>query len=385
MIKQIRSWVEQNRGIIEETYHQLHQIPEVSWQEIKTRQFLCQQMEKIGIPYQVFDDQTGVVARWEGEKGGLNVGLRADMDALFQNIDGVWQANHSCGHDAHMTMVLHALRCLKEIGFQPQGRLTVIFQPAEETGNGAKSFINKGIVDHVDCLLGIHVRPIQELSFGTASPAIYHGAGRQLKGKIKGVQAHAARPHLGISPVDSLAAVIAAVNAVKGNPSIPMSAKVTMARAGGGNVNTIPDEAEFAIDLRAQTNEAMEELLSKVITAVQMAGRANGAEVEVEEISQMNAAVPHPQMEQIVSMAIAEILGSDAVSPPPVTPGCEDFHFYVTERPHLAATMVGLGTDLQPGLHHPGMHFNLASLRHGVSILAASAVKIFAEYNANHK
>lgn len=379
IIETVDRWLKENSKSIEVMYRKLHDLAEVSWKEVQTTSFLCQELDKLGISYQTFVDQTGVVAVWDEGVEGPNVALRADMDALYQNVDGEWKANHSCGHDAHMTMVLLAIRCLKEIGFTPEGRLIIIFQPSEETGEGAKSLIQKGVVDEVDNLLGIHLRPIHEMPFGKASAAIYHGSTVQMTGRIRGVQAHAARPNLGINVVDSLAAIITAVNAVKADPTIPMSAKVTRVRAGGDNLNIIPDEAHFGIDLRAQTNEAMDDLINRVEQAVVRAGEANGAYVEIEITSRTVAAIPNPFMECIVRDVISEVLGSDAVSPPPVTPGGEDFHFYCIERQNIAATMVGLGTDLMPGLHHPKMEFNLASLQHGIAILTVATTKLFTE------
>lgn len=376
MIDQLKKWVEENRETIEATYHDLHGLAEISWHEHRSTAYLCSQLDALGCSYQTFPDSTGVVASWEGAEAGPVVGLRADMDALWQLVDGEWRANHSCGHDAHMTMGLHALRCLKEIGFQPRGRLKVIFQPAEETGEGARSLVNRGIVDDVDHLIGIHVRPHFEVPSGSASAAIRHGAIAQIRGKLIGEQAHAARPNLGTNVVDALSLLIAAVNAVKVDPTIPMSAKVTKVRAGGDNINVIPDEAEFGIDLRAQTNEAMEWLHKQVTRAIHSAAVANGAKVELEPTVQLHAAVPSPMMEQVVAEAIAETLGAANVYPAPVTPGGEDFHCYAVERPAITATMVGLGTGLKPGLHHPEMSFELGTLANGVAVLAAAAMKL---------
>lgn len=375
MIDSVKKWTVLNRDNIEATYHELHSMAEISWQEVNTTAYLCQALSALGFSYQTFPDQTGVVVVWEGEQSGPTIGLRADMDALWQLVGGVWKANHSCGHDAHMTMALHALRCLKDIGFVPAGRLKFIFQPAEEAGNGAKSLLDKGMIDDVDYLLGIHVRPFFEVPLGSASPAIYHGAITQLRGTIRGEQAHAARPNLGTNVIDALSLVIAAVNAVKVDPTVPMSVKVTKVRAGSDNLNIIPDEAEFGLDLRAQTNEGMEILIGRVRTAILAAATANGATIELDEAMRLNAAVPNPFMEQVVAEAISDTLGT--VSPPPITPGGEDFHYYATARPKLAATMVGLGTGLKPGLHHPEMSFELSSLSDGIAILAVSVIKLF--------
>ncbi|WP_227936090.1 amidohydrolase [Alkalihalobacillus deserti] len=281
VIRNIEEWINQYKDQLEGTYQHLHSIAEVSWQEIETTKFLCKELDKIGIPFVTFEDHPGLVASWKGDIDGPTVAIRADIDALWQNVDGVWKANHSCGHDGHATMVLYTVKMLKDIGFQPKGTLKVIFQPAEETGKGAKALIEKGVVKDVDYMIGLHVRPIQELILKQASPAIYHGATMVLKGKVKGIQAHAARPHLGINVLDSIAAIINAINSIKMDPAIPSSAKVTMVQTNGKNINIIPDEAVFGIDLRAQTNEAMEVLLDQIKKAVYASGGFNGAEVEL--------------------------------------------------------------------------------------------------------
>lgn len=377
MIEQIKKWVDENKELIKSTYHHFHCNAEISWKEKETTDYLCKQFEYLKIPFERFEEHTGVVGYWGNEKLGPTIGIRADIDALWQLVDGEWKANHSCGHDAHMTMVLLSISCLKKLGFQPRGLIKIIFQPAEESGLGAKALIDRGVMDDVDCLLGIHVRPIQELKFGQASPAIYHGATTLLKGKIHGIQAHGSRPNLGINVVDSLGAIIQAVNSVKTDPTLSSSVKITMVQAGGNNINIIPDYAEFGIDVRAQQNYVMEDLLKKVENAILSSGSANGAIVEIKTLASMIAAEPSAQLEELVGEAIIEALGNDAIAAPVITPGGEDFHFYKKYLPHIKATMIGLGTDLQPGLHHPHMNFNLDALQNGVKILAMTTIKLF--------
>ncbi|MFD1739460.1 M20 peptidase aminoacylase family protein [Bacillus salitolerans] len=372
----INRWVTQHEETIKSTYHYLHTNAEVSWKEVETTKFLCSKLEEIGIPYETFDHHTGVVGYWGSKEEGPIAGIRADMDALWQLVDGKWQANHSCGHDGHMTTVLHAITCLKEIGYQPKGLIKIIFQPAEESGKGAKAVIESGVIADLDYLLGLHVRPIQEMPFGVASPAIYHGATTLLKGEVKGVQAHGSRPNLGINVVDSLGAIIQAVNSIKLDPTQSASVKLTMVRAGGDNLNIIPDYAEFGLDVRAAQNDVMAEVLEKVHHAVKAAGSFNHAEVQLEPQASMVAAETSPELEEIVKEAIVEVLGEEGLVPAPETPGGEDFHFYKMTYPNLQATMVGLGTGLSPGLHHPTMSFNLDALLNGVKIMSLALVKV---------
>jgi amidohydrolase len=376
MIKEINEWVVKHEEVIKSTYQHLHANAEVSWKEVETTKFLCSQLEKLGIRYEIFEDHTGVIGYWGNQEDGPTIGIRADMDALFQLVDGEWKANHSCGHDAHMTMVLHTITCLKEIGYTPKGLIKIIFQPAEESGRGAQAIIERGVIEDINYLLGIHLRPIQEMEFGKAAPAIYHGATTLLKGEVKGIQAHGARPHLGINVVDSVGSIIQAVNSVKMDPTVSASAKVTMVKAGGDNLNTIPDYAEFGLDVRAERNEVMTELLKRIQHAVVTSGSVNHAEVKLEPLASMVAAEASSQLEKIVEVAIVEALGEDGLVPPPVTPGGEDFHFYKQTYPHIQSTMVGLGTGLAPGLHHPNMSFNLDALLNGVKILSLAILKI---------
>ncbi|MGZ4107352.1 MAG: amidohydrolase, partial [Tumebacillaceae bacterium] len=185
---------------LSEIFAYLHQHPELSWEEVNTTRFLAEQLRAEGYRVTTYDDCTGLIG--ELGEGDVTIGLRADLDALWQEVDGKWQANHSCGHDAHMTIVLGVVKLLNRLGYQPPGKIKVICQPAEEKGTGALKLVEKGVADDLDLLYGVHLRPIQELSSGYATPAIYHGAAQTILGKIRGLAAHAARPHLGVNVIE---------------------------------------------------------------------------------------------------------------------------------------------------------------------------------------
>lgn len=376
MQAKIHALVDSYEKEIKEMYHYLHQNGEISWEEKRTTDFICKQLKELEIPYTRFSDQTGVIGYFGKKEEGPVIGLRSDMDALWQNVNGIWKANHSCGHDGHMTILIFTLKCLKELGIEPKGVIKSIFQPAEETGGGALSLLRKGVIDDIDYLLGLHVRPIQEMRFPNCSAAIYHGASTILKGRIFGMQAHAARHHLGINVIDSLSLINAAIRLIPINPAVPSTIKMTYTQAGGKNFNIVPDYGEFGIDIRAQTNEGMQELLQKLKKAIISAGEANGAKVEVEILAEMVAASPNAELEKLVEESIVEMLGEDNLVPPPVTPGGEDFHFYYHHKRKLKATMIGLGSDLKPGLHHPNMSFNLDSLLNGIKIMTLTTIKL---------
>ena len=363
------------KPIVEEVFAHLHTHPEISWKEIETTNYLRQLIENEGYEATTFDDSTGLVVT-VGD-GGTCVGLRTDIDALWQEVNGVYQANHSCGHDAHMTIAFGTLLVLKKIGYPKNGRLKVLFQPAEEKGTGALSFVDKGLVDDVDYLYGVHLRPIQEIGHGYSAPAIMHGAAKMLKGSIHGTDTHGARPHLGHNAIEVMALLVQAIHSIHVDPMVPHSAKMTMFQAGGESANIIPGNGVFSIDMRAQTNAVMNKLLEQVYIAIESVAKMTGVEIHCELLAEIAAAEVDETAVDIMTQAITETVGESFLVPPIVTPGGEDFHFYTLKRPSVKATMLGLGCDLSPGLHHPNMAFNQDSILTGIEILARAVIETF--------
>lgn len=371
----MKTILDEIKPIAEEVFQHLHTHPEISWQEVETTRYLKNLLEGEGFSVETFNDSTGLVVTIGS--GEPCVGLRADIDALWQEVDGTYQANHSCGHDAHMTLAVGVLLTLKKLGIPEKGRLKVIFQPAEEKGTGALSFVEKGIVDDIDFLYGVHLRPVQEIGHGYASAAIMHGSAKMLKGAIRGTDAHGARPHEGQNAIEVMALLVQAIRSIHINPMVPHSAKVTMFQAGGESANIIPGNAVFSIDMRAQTNSAMEELYTQVDRAIRSVAELADVEISYEAIAEIAAAEVDDTAVRLMGEAITQTLGEEFLVPPIVTPGGEDFHFYTLKRPSVKASMLGLGCDLSPGLHHPAMTFNQDSLIVGIEILARTVRQTF--------
>ncbi len=358
-------------------YEYLHTIPERGFEEVKTSAFLADKLESFG--YEVtrqVGGKTGVIGVYDSGEPGPVVALRADMDALGHIIDGVPCALHTCGHDAHSSVVLAVAEILKEQQLVKKGKVKIIFQPAEEIALGAKSIIAGGAIDDVDYIFGSHLRPIEEAADGQASPAIYYSSSSHATAKIQGKPAHGARPHLGINAINAGVAAVTAVNAIHLRPTDVYSVKATRFLCDAGVVNAIPSEAEVVWDLRTQQNETMTELKAQVERAI-LAGVATvGATVDLHMTEGLPAAEYSDEAIVIVTKAITEVLGTEGLLSPIVTPGGEDFFYYVKHKPEIKAGFFGLGCDLTPGLHHPDMSFNKNSLEHGVNIFLAITKQI---------
>ncbi|MFC5559374.1 amidohydrolase [Ureibacillus thermophilus] len=353
-----------------------HSCPEVSWKEYQTTNKIAAILDELKVPYKRFTDMTGLVA--EIGKGDEVIAVRADIDALWQEVDGEMRANHSCGHDANISMVLGALLRIKD--YPLKKRIRFIFQPAEEVGGGAIEMVKRGIVDDVSYLFGIHLRPIEELPFGKVSPAVHHGAALFLQGEVRGVDAHGARPHQGKNAIDVIFAIQQMLKNIYISPFEPHSAKLTKVVADGGSVNIIPGNATFSIDIRAQKNRVIDAIQLHVEHGLRHISKMFETEIVWDWYDKTPGAEVSIEAMEIAAKAIKETVGEGLLAAPVQTPGSDDFHFYTVSKPELKATMIGIGADLKPGLHHPHMTFNKDALIIGAKVLAKTLLNA-TEYN----
>ena len=233
----------------------------------------------------------------------------------------------------------------------------------------------EGAVDDVDIALGCHVRPIQDIPTGTCAAAVRHTSSTFADIVIHGRTAHASRPHLGVNCAEVAAAVTQAVAAIKGDPAKVWSCKVTSIQACAAAVNIIPDTATLKLDIRAQTNELMDELLEKVRMAAAGTAAAYGATAEVILPGVViPAAVYDEDLVAELAGTIREVLGDECLARD-CGGGGEDFHFFKKERPHIRAAYFGVGAGCTPGLHARNMTFDETQLDMGVRVLTAAALK----------
>ncbi len=352
-------------------FEHFHENPEISWKEFNTTNKLAEILDELNVPYHRFDDVTGLLAEiGEGEEV---IAIRADIDALWQEVDGVYQANHSCGHDANMSMVLGALLLLKKEKLNK--RIRFIFQPAEEKGNGALCMIEKGALRDVTHLFGVHLRPFEEIPFGKVTPAIHHGAAMFLEGKIKGIDAHGARPHQGKNAIDVSFAIHQALKNLYFSPFEAYSAKLTKLQAGGDSMNIIPGTASFSIDARAQKNDVLRKMKEQIDHQLQSIAKLFDVEIEWKWQDITPGAEVSAEAVSLARAAIIDALGEDYLAEEIITSGSDDFHFYTIKQPELKAAMIGIGADLAPGLHHPKMTFRKDALIMGSKVIAETLRK----------
>ena len=381
------------RNDIEQVFEKLHAMPEGPFAETKTAGFLAARLADAGFRVRAGLAGTGVVADLGPEQGvdadqgaspngtaSAVLALRADMDAMLHSLDGKEVYVHSCGHDAHSTMVLAAGVILARECPEARGRLRLIFQPAEETGLGAERMIEAGAAEGVDAMFGIHLRPAAECRLGQATPCLVHAGGRTLQYVVKGRPSHTGRPHLGVNAADAVALAALAVNSVKPDPLACATVNVVGLGAGGPGgkpSGVIPEQGALTVNIRAESDEMADELRARVDAAVRAATSSIGAGVRLEREKKMPAPCYDPAMIDIARAAIVAVLGEAGVQERITTPGSEDFHWYARRRAGLRSAYIGLGADLVPGLHHPDATFDRQALVYGAAILAQAAACYF--------
>ena len=378
---------------VQEVWSKLHAMPEPAFQEVRTSAFLAEQLTRAGYKVKInpgsmkaagalelpdpayFKNQVGVVGVLDSGQPGPTVALRSDMDCLmFRQEDGCNRGIHACGHDAHMTMVLTAAEYLAQRGIE-RGRVKILFQPAEEVGKGALAFLAVGELDDVDYLFGIHLMSSALAKSGQVIPAVQWTACTLLKAELEGKAAHGSKPQLGLNAIDAGAAVVQAVNAIRMDPLKGSNVKTTRFMAGGTSLNSICAQAELGFDLRSTSNKEMAVLVDKVKQAVVQTASVFGVKAKVELVGNCPASEFDQGLIEIARQAIVEELGPEGLLPPTATTVGEDFNFYPLVKPHLKTAFIGLGCNLEPGLHDPGMQFCHQDMLPGARILAAMVDK----------
>ncbi|MGL4668080.1 MAG: amidohydrolase [Saezia sp.] len=361
---------------VQEIRNHLHTFPEKPFEEFKTAAYLAETLRKAG--FDVTENVGGttcVIGTLKGKGAGPVLAVRGDMDALAHTVDGKECMIHSCGHDANCAMVAAMAEEVAKTGIA-RGTLKIVFQPAEEIASGALSVIKSGAIDDVDYMMGIHLRPIQEVGLGQAIAALKHGSSGTFDLVITGKTAHGARPHLGINAIDAAVCIINAVNTIKENPGGAWSIKPTHIHADNKLSNAIPEKVTLTFDVRAQSNTIMNNLVEKLAQIIKTAPQSIGATAEIVRTSVIPGADLDDEMTDMLAAVITETIGEKALVREFSTTGGDDFHCYKVAKPSIKAGFIGLGADLSPGLHTVNMSFNEDALPTGVQLLIGGVKKL---------
>nr|WP_026866830.1 M20 family metallopeptidase [Jeotgalicoccus marinus] len=365
----------------------LHRYPELSTEEFETSKRIQEKLTEYGIPFKTGFAGTGILGIIEGEQSGKIIGIRADIDALpMKEISGVEYVSenegvmHSCGHDAHTSMLLHAGKVLNDNKKDLKGTILLIFQPAEELSptGGSKAMMEDGVFDEYEpeMLFAQHVWPDLEVGkFGVMAGPIM-GNSDKFKIIIKGSGGHASMPH---STVDALITGNQVVNALQtlvsrnANPMEPAVLTVGRFEAGTKH-NVIAETAELEGTIRTQSDGTKTLMKKRFFEVVENVVTSMGAECEIIFDDGYPATVNDDHWASELRKSIVNLYGETAV--PSLQPSLagEDFARFLQKYPgvyYWLGTSVGEG---QKPLHNPAFRLNEDAFKYGITAMVNMAV-----------
>ncbi|MBC7432041.1 MAG: amidohydrolase [Rubritepida sp.] len=360
----------------------LHAHPELGFDEHRTSGLVAERLMAMGIEVHRGIGGTGVVGVIRGRSQGnhpRSIGLRADMDALpltetnqFGHASTVPGKMHGCGHDGHTTMLLAAARYLSEHR-DFDGTVNLIFQPAEEVGNGAPRMQADGLFERFPCdaIYALHNKP------GMAVGSYGLNPGPMLAGvaffdiHVQGRGGHAARPEATKDPVLAGAALITALQSIVSR-NVAAHAPAVLSVTGmetGRAYNVIPDTVRLFGTVRAFSTEVFDLICKRMgdLSEHVTKGFDCTAKLEFKELTP--PLINHAENAARIADAAAGLVGEAQVNrDQQPSMGGEDFAYFLLAAP---GAFINIGNGDSQGLHHPAYDFNDAAIPYGAGILAA--------------
>lgn len=344
----IGAQVDAASGTVQALYRELHQHPELPFQEYKTSERLAEALEHLGYEVTRGVGGTGVVAMLRNGDGPI-VMLRGDMDALpikedtgldfastrtAETESGSVPVMHACGHDLHSSCVVGAAAVMAGIKERWQGTLMLVCQPAEEVFGGAKAMLDDGLYERFarpDIILGQHNMPALAGTVGHIAGSAM-AAATNLAITIHGAGGHGSMPAQAVDPVVIAAHVVTRLQTIVSREVPPEQAVVvTIGKLHAGTqANIIPHSAELEINIRSFDNA----LHRQVIEAIKRIVRAEceaGRSPKPPEFYVLNETIAlHNDSTALehVRRAHGSHFGEDCLFDMPRLNSSEDFSFY---------------------------------------------------------
>lgn len=372
----------------------LHTHPELSGHEYQTAAFVAGVLSANGVHVREGVGKTGVVGEVQGTSSDRGfLAIRTDMDALpiqeRTRLDFASRAAgimHACGHDVHTTVGLGTAMVLSQLTDELLGDIRFLFQPAEETAEGARWMVQDGVMAKVTAILSLHVYP----SIPAGSIGIRYGAltaaADDLEIIIIGESGHGARPHEAVDAIWIAAQVVTALQQAISrtqNPLRPMVLSIGQIN-GGRAPNIIADQVTLRGTVRSLHPETRTNLPNWISQIVANICACYGARYQVNYCPGTPGVQNDLALSQLLQTAAEEAWGSDRVQVlPEPSLGSEDFSIYLEHSPG-AMFRLGVGykdRSINYPLHHPQFEVDESAIITGVVTLAHSAYKYWQHNN----
>jgi len=331
----------------------------------------------------------GVGVESRDQKSPRRAALRADIDAL--RIDDqkqtpyrstVPEVMHACGHDAHTATVFGALSALELLDREGALPWPVtwrgVFQPAEETSNGAKAMVAAKALKDVQAIFSMHVDPTRRAGTIGIRPGVLTASCDSLRVTVHGRGGHAARPHESTDPIAAAAELISTLYQFVPRATDSQDAVVVSFGQihGGQNANVIPEQVVLEGTVRTLDRAVREKTIAHIRTLAEGIEQVTGTTLEVCFEGGTPSVVNDEALTTLVTQAATELLGDENVTAlPRPSMGSEDFAVYLEHVPGVMFRLGAAGeTGTWTGLHTPTFDVDEKCLAVGAKILARTVV-----------
>ncbi|WP_203362167.1 N-acetyldiaminopimelate deacetylase [Bacillus sp. REN10] len=337
---------------------ELHQIPELGFQELKTQRYLLDYLQSLPQDRMEINTwKTGVFVKIKGRNPSRTIGYRADIDGLpiteqtglpFSSThEG---AMHACGHDLHMSIALGVLTHFVETEINDD--VVFIFQPAEEGPGGAAPMMQSEIMQQwmPDEIYALHIAPEYPVGSIATKPGLLFANTSELYIDLKGKGGHAAYPHETKDMVVAAAYLTTQLQTIVARNIDPLdSAVVTIGKISGGTVqNIIAERARMEGTIRTLSAEAMKKVKKRIEALVKGIELGFDCEAMIDYGSNYYQVNNDPAVTERFMGFMEEKEEVNLVVCKEAMTG-EDFGYMLKEVPGL---MFWLGVSSEYGLHH---------------------------------
>jgi amidohydrolase len=374
---------------------QLHQHPELGFQENLTAQFIHEKLTSWGIEHETGIATTGIVAVIHGDHPGPVLAIRADMDALpIQEENDVEYRSqhpgkmHACGHDGHVAIALGTAHHLAHHRHTFHGTVKFIFQPAEEGPGGALPMVEAGVLKNpdVDALIGLHLW--QQLPLGTLGirEGALMAATETFDCTVLGRGGHGAIPQQTVDSIVVAAQIVNTLQTIVARNIDPLeSAVVTVGKFHAGTAcNVIADTAHLSGTVRYFSPQYADYFADRVEQIIRGICELHGATYELSYRKRYPAVINDPTITALVrscaKMAVSGVsplasLTPDTPQSPGVTTHCqtmggEDISYFLAHVPGCYFFVGSSNSD--KGLtfphHHPRFDIDETALAIGMEV-----------------
>lgn len=369
----------------------IHQNPELSFEEFETSSFIEKQLEQIGVSKIYRLSETGVIAEISGKNCSENskhIALRADIDALpiqeetnkpysSKNIGKM----HACGHDVHTSILLGVAEILVELKDELTQPVKLIFQAGEEKNpGGASILIEKGVLENVQEIYGLHVAP--DLNVGTLGfkEGLYMASCDEIYITIHGKGGHGAAPHLCVDPIFIGASLVTQLQQIvsrKCDPKIP--SVLTFGHFEGiGSTNVIPSKVILKGTFRTMNEDWRKEAHQLIQNQARHLVESLDGKIELEISIGYPFLENNPKLTQQIKNKAENYFGAENCIDLPIRLSSEDFSFYSQKIP---ATFFRLGvrnedSGIVHGVHHPLFDIDEKALQIGLQAMSLTVFNL---------